>query len=324
MRRVMVLATALALGGCQRRDTPRMVVVYNPAMQVSLEAPHGWTTAAGVESGFAMQSFSPPADGEPELRVQTLAGPMPAAGNLDSLAEPYLAGQTIAAQEAIVFHGASGKAWHLSAADGSEASYLFLAAVDDRLYGLYAEGRSEAVRAHAATIEAMWASLRLEQASFFELYEREDFGLRLRRPVSWKPTQSIAHSARGGFFVAFRSPPLAVAEGGATVHATLEVTVGRAEPGLTLEGFYAERVKMLGDNYRLVRHERIREGRGIADLYATETQLASYLERTYYFVEDSRSYIFKFNVQNSVYRHLEPWMQAMAETFEPYAVPPVS
>ena len=57
--------------------------------------------------------------------------------------------------------------------------------------------------------------------------------------------------------------------------ATLEVTVNKAEPNTTVESFYSVRTELLGDYYRLVRHEVLEDVGAISTLYSVETQLAS-------------------------------------------------
>ena len=78
---------------------------------------------------------------------------------------------------------------------------------------------------------------------------------------------------------------------------------------------------MLGDNYRLVRHDPVANGKGISDLYGTETQFASYLERTFYFVHDGKGFIYKVSVQNVVYTQIEPWIEEIAKSFPPASEP---
>jgi hypothetical protein len=77
---------------------------------------------------------------------------------------------------------------------------------------------------------------------------------------------------------------------------------------------------MQGESYRLLSHDVIRQGEAISDLYFVETQLAEYLERTLYFIRGDKSYIFRFNAQNTIYRQIEPWIDEMVTTFEPREV----
>jgi hypothetical protein len=212
-------------------------------------------------------------------------------------------------------HGNAGKSWYYDSEDGAERSRLMLTPVENRLYGLYVHGETPTMEAYQSVLDAMWEGFSIEEARFFELYQRPDVGLSLSHPRSWE-RRSVLGQAGESLFVAFRSPPLLM-EDGTSIHSTLEVTVNTVEPGTTLESFYAQRIEIQGDNYRLLNHAVIRDGEGISDLYHAETQLADYPERTVYFVRGDKSYIFKFNAQNVVYHRIEEWIDEMIGTFEP-------
>jgi len=294
-----------------------MITVYNPAMRVSVPAPRGWRTELGKQAGFDMQNFTGPALDDPDqpgVVVQVLAGPRPPEASLERLAETYIQSKRILSEEPYDFLGAPARLWRFSSQDGAENYELMLAPVEARLYGIYVRGEAKTLQAYGEWIRGMRQGLGVEEPRFWTAYEKPEFGLRLRHPPSWKLTPSVSQPGKA-FFAGFRSPPLASDEGGATLHATLEVTVAETAPDMTLERFYAQRVEMLGDNYRLVDHETERQGAAICDLYAIETQLANYLEKTYYFVEGGRSYVFKFNVPNPIFHQIETWIADIAGTF---------
>lgn len=295
-----------------------MITVYNPAMRVSVPAPRGWKTELAAEAGFAMQNFTGPAVDSPDQRgvvVQVMVGPLPPDATLDRLSAAYTSAKRVSSQERYDFLGGPGGLWRFYSQDGSEAYELMLAPVGQKLYGVYVRADATTMDAYRGWIAEMREGLSVEAPEFWKAYEKPEFGLRLKHPPSWRLTPSVSQPGKA-FFVGFRSPPLAADEGGATFHATLEVTVAEVAPDATLEKFYTQRVEMLGDNYRLLEHESLGEGRAICDLYAIETQLASYLEKTYYFVEGRRSYVFKFNVPNTIYRQIERWIADIAETFQ--------
>jgi hypothetical protein len=169
--------------------------------------------------------------------------------------------------------------------------------------------------AYRSALDAMWDGFSIEEERFFETYERPDVGLYLKHPRSWERTALMGKG--DSLFVAFRSPALLLESGGTTIHATLEINVNKVdEPGSTLESFYSTRAEIQGDSYRLLSHDVIRQGDAISDLYHVETQLADFLERTIYFVRSDKSYIFKFNAQNTIYRQIEPWIEEMVATFQ--------
>ena len=307
----------LAVAGCEIRTTPALITVYNPSLKVSFPLPQGWSAdEALLQAGFHMQTFTGRSVDVPEragIRVQILGGPMPSSG-IDSVAERFRGQLAVEAERAYELEGREGKLWSFVSDDGEESSRLMLTDVDGTLYGLYVHGEARTLEAYGGAIDRMFAELSLERGEFFEAYEAPGGGFVIRHPRSWERMHAAAEAGKS-LFVSFRSAPLAVEAEGATVHATLEVTVNKAEPGMTVESFYAARTELLGDTYRLVRHEVLEEVGAVSTLYSVETQLASYLERTVYFVQDGRSFIYKFNARNQVYYAIEPWIDDIVTSF---------
>jgi hypothetical protein len=322
-----IIAAGLALAavfslGCELRTRPSLITVYNATTKVSLPVPQGWQSETAEQAGFQMQIFTGPSVDVPErpgIRAQVMAGPLPAGRAIDDIARRYTEGHTVSHEQGYSLHGFAGKSWFFVSGDGAERSQLMLTPIEDTLYGLYVRGEAPTVEAYAAAVAAMWEGFSVEEARFFEPFERADVGLALQHPRSWVRTSSLGDTGRS-FFVSFRSPPVALESGGATIHATLEINVNTVPPDTTLESFYSDRVEIQGDTYRLLEHETIREGQGISDLYHVETQLADFLERTVYFVRGDKSYIFKFNARREIYRQIEGWIDEIVGTFEPQVV----
>jgi hypothetical protein len=273
-----------------------------------------------------MQVFTGPSVDVPErpgIRAQVMVGPMPRGVDIDEVSRRYTEKHIVSHEQGYSLHGFAGKTWYFQSEHGHESSRLMLTSVDGRLYGLYVRGETPTIEAYKLAIDAMWEGFSIEEARFFERYERPDTGLFLRHPRSWERTAFLGQRGES-LFVAFRSPPLLLESGGTTIHATLEVNVNQVPENTTLESFYGERADMQAGNYRLLSHNLIRQGEAISDLYHVETQLADYLERTIYFIRGDKSYIFKFNAMNTVYRQIESWIDEMVTTFEPREVEQVS
>jgi hypothetical protein len=312
-------ATVAFLSACGGDISRTLITVYGPTLAISIPIPAGWSTEVGEQAGFAMQIFTGPSLDVPErpgIRVQVMAGPMPGGRTLDEVSRRYIDGQDVSTERGYSLHGFAGRTWYFHSKDGAEGSRLMLTPVEGTLYGIYAHGEAATVEAYDSILDAMWEGFSVERKQFFEIYVRPELSLRFGYPRSWQRTKFLGEPGKS-FFIGFRSPPLALEEGGTTVHATLEVSVNTVPGDTTLEAFYTERTELLGDNYRVVRHEKVDDGRGISDLYSTETQLASYLERTFYFVEDGKSYVYKFITHNVVYAQIEPWIEEIAKSFQP-------
>ena len=315
-RLVAVLIIALP-PACGRQGAPT-ITVYSHSLGISLPVPSGWSTEVGSQGGFLMQIFTGPSVDVPEragIRVQVMHGPMPAGSDIDQLATRYTEGQEVSGESVFALHGHEGRSWVFVSEDGEESSRLALIVIEGTLYGIYAHGESPTVEAYGPALDAMWKDVSIERVAFFEPYSRPELGLQFAYPRSWKRTSQLSEPGQS-LFVAFLSPPLAMDEAGATIHATLEVSVNTVSPETTLEAFYTQRTELLGDNYRLVRHDTLDQGQGISVLYSTETQLASYLERTFYFVDGGRSFVYKFITQTPVFYEIEPWIDEIAKSFQ--------
>ncbi len=321
----LTLASLLLVGlfmssACELRSKPALITVYNPTLLVSFPLPQGWTADEAVEqAGFHMQTFTGRSVDVPEragIRLQIMAGPMPD-GPLDEVATRYRRELQVEGEEGWVFVGYEGKSWWFVSEDGEERSRLALVDVEGTLYGLFARGEAPTMDAYRDALDRTWAGYSLERSKYFEVYEApggDVLEVHIRHPKSWERTQTVTNPGES-LFVGFRSPPLAVEEDGATVHATLEVTVNQVSPDLTVEKFYAARTETLGDTYPLLEHESMEGLSAISTLYDVETQLAEYLERTVYAVRDGKSFIYKFNCRKQVYRAIEPWIDEIVKGF---------
>lgn len=314
-------ATALAFGGaasCRTERQPPLITVYVPDIAVSLPLPQGWTSASNEQGGFRMTTFTGPSVDVPDrdgIQVQVMAGPAPAGSSLREVADRYyIGGQTVLSEEDFRLGDLEGRIWAFEFERRPQAGRLLLLEDGDRLYGVFTTGEARSVRAYGPTLDRMYSGFSLETSGYFEVYRDSVFEVEIRHPRSWTRSHVLRDSDRT-LFVGFRSAPLAVEAGGATVHATLELTIEEAAPGATLESFYSEAVESLGENYRMLRHDIFADGRGIAVLYSVETQLADYLEWVIYNLVDGRTYLYRFHCRNRLYRAVEPWFAEIADRF---------
>ncbi len=307
----------VAVAACDLRSKPPLITVYSPTLHVSFPLPRGWTADEAVEqAGFHMQTFTGRSVDVPEragIRLQIMAGPMPD-GPLDEVAARYRRELKVEGDEEYVFADHKGKSWRFVSEDGEERSRLALVDVEGTLYGLFVRGEAPTMDAYREALDQTWAGYSLEKSKYFVVYEAPGGDVLIRHPKTWERTQTVTNPGES-LFVGFRSPPLAVEKDGTTVHATLEVTVNQVAPDFTVEKFYAARTETLGDYYRLLEHESLEEVSAISTLYHVETQLAEYLERTVYAVRDGKSFIYKFNCRNQIYRAIEPWIDEIVKGF---------
>lgn len=305
----VTLGLALLTLGCEIRSTPALITVYSGPIGVSFPLPQGWSADAALEqAGFQMQTFtgrSVDVADRSGIRVQVMSGPMPDA-DIERVAERYQRELEVTSESDYALAGFPGKVWTYVSEDGDETAELMLTDVDGTLYGLYLRGETPTVEAYRPALDQMFNDFEVERGRYFDVYEAPGGDVAIHHPKSWQRTQTVANPGES-LFVGFRSPALAVERDGTTVHATLEVTVNRVGPEVTVESFYAARTETLGDTYRLLDHQVLDNG-AISTLYHVETQLADYLERTVYAVRDGKSFLFKFNARNRIYHAIEPWI----------------
>ena len=316
--RALLALPLLGALSCQGTGQPPLITVYLPGIEVSLPLPQGWTSASTEQGGYRMTTFSGPSVDVPErdgIQVQVMAGPAPGGQTLREVADQFYIGEQIVHSEQPVQVGEDeGMLWTFAWERRPQAGRLLLIESDGLLYGVFTTGVERSIQAYGPTLDRLYEEFSIESASTFDLYEEPDFNLSLRTPQSWTRSHFL-READETLLVGFRSGPLAVEGDGATVHATLEVTVQSVGPEVTLESFYSAAAAGLGENYRMLRHEILDDGRGIAVLYSLETQLADYLEWVVYNLVDGRTYLYRFHCRNTLYRNIEPWLTEIASGF---------
>ncbi len=319
LRGAAALTVLLASGSCvpDLSGPSDLITVYVPEVGVSLPLPRGWSSATDSRGGFRMATFTGPSVDIPErdgIQVQVMAGPFPAGQTLRGIADQYYIGEHDVLSESRWEHkGSEGMVWTFEWERRPQSGRLLLAAISGTLFGVYTTGEARSIIAYGSILDTVYEGFSVEALDLFDTWEDEDFGLVVPYPQSWTRSHVLKQGAES-LVVGFRSGALAVDPSGATVHATLDVTVRRALPDITLEAFYAAEMETLGDRFRMLRHETLEEG-GIAVLYAVETQLADYLEWVIYKAAGGRTYLFRFHCQNTLYQAIEPWLQEIASGF---------
>lgn len=315
---VLLLGIVALAVSCTDSAQPRLITVYLSDIAVSLPLPQGWSSASDQQGGYRMTTFSGPSVDVPErdgIQVQVMAGPAPSGQTIREVADRFYIGeQRVLSEEPFRFGGSEGFQWTFEWESRPQSGRLLLLRIEGTLYGVFTTGEARSVEAYGPTLDRMYEGFTIEKAEYFEVYRDDPLDLSVHYPRSWSRSHFLRQPG-GSLFVGFRSGALAVAGDGMTVHATLEVTVRPAEPGQTLEGFYSAAAESLGENYRMLRHDILGDGRGIAVLYALETQHADYLEWVVYNLVGGRTYLYRFHCQNRLYRAIEPWLTEIAGRF---------
>jgi len=278
---------------------------------VSLRHPSRWRGDQAEQDGVWYRYFlAPPsaAQGRSPVSVALLAGPI--AVPLETYADSYLAGNKVGSTKSEERQGVPGKSWVFSSADGMTSYRLLLLAQSGKVVGLYAQGDAEAVEKHAAALDEMWSSLTVERPDLYPVTEFKDQRASLGLPRSWRETRRFSG---GGTLVAnYVSPPLALDEGGQTVHASLAITFEAVPDSGGLEQFYEATRRRLGDNFQVRSHASFKGG--YVDTMRTETPVQVSFVKRYYFAQSGRGCSLNFEAREDVFARTSRWADYIAST----------
>src|SRR5687768_7638982 len=114
----LALAVASA-AACARRPQHPSVVYFNPEPPLTLRLPSNWTTDQVEQEGTSYRYFLAPRVGtarKPAVSTALLVEP---SGDLDQIAQRYVAGQNVSSTRDAGREGRAGKAWRFTSADGA-------------------------------------------------------------------------------------------------------------------------------------------------------------------------------------------------------------
>lgn len=313
-----LVVAAAALGSCRGRANETFITYFSGDHGLSLRHPAAWRTDQAEQDGVWYRYFLAPPTG-PQNRapvsVTLLAGVMSAP--VDTYAQSYLAGHTIASSRDEERQGVRGKSWVFASADGKTRYRLLLLAADGRVVGLYAQGDAVAVEKSQATLDEMWSSLTIERPQDYPVRSWRDFETTLGVPTSW--TQTREFSGGGTRLVQYASPPLAVDRGSQPVHASLSVTLESVPRSGDLREYYDATRAKLGENFQVSSHQGFRGG--FVDVMRTETPVnVTYIKR-FYFANAGHGCSLAFEAREDVFPRVSRWADYIASTLQ-LAPPP--
>jgi len=275
--------------------------------------PAGWTTEQAEQAGVWYRYFLGPPTGperKPAVSVTLLAGPL--SGSVDDYAQSYLAGNTLVSSREEARGPARGKSYALRSGDGARRYLLLLLQEGGRVYGFYAQGESGPFERYEPVLTEMAQSLTLERPESYPEQRNDKFAFSLRVPPSWQRTQSLSGS--GNYLVQFKSPPLAADRNGQTVHASLTATVEPIGDDGSVDAYYEQTRRKLGDAFQIATHMRWKDG--WADVMRIETPIASSRVKRFYRAADKRGYSLTFESREDVFPRVQRWYDAIAMTLK--------
>jgi hypothetical protein len=301
-----------AAGACRRSSQDLLITYFNGDYGLSVRYPASWRTDQAEQEGMWYRYFLGPPTGtqrKPAVSVTLFAGPL--SMPLDEYAQKYLAGNPPSTSRDEARAGARGKAYRFASADGTTRHSLLLLQEGPRVYGLYSQADAPLFERYLPTIDEMERSFTLERPETYPEVRNEKLRFSIRVPPSWRSTRTF--SGGGTYLTQFTSPPLA-ADRRETVHASLTLTVEPLPANATVDGFYNEAMRKLGDPFKVLSHTPWNGG--YADVLWVETPMAVSRNKRFYRMAEGRGYTLAFEARDDAYPRVAKWCDMIASTLK--------
>jgi hypothetical protein len=301
-----------AVGACRGSSQDILITYFNGDYGLSVRYPASWRTDQAEQEGMWYRYFLGPPTGtqrKPAVSVTLFAGPL--AIPLEEYAQKYLAGNPPSTSRDETRAGARGKAYRFASASGATRHSLLLLQEGPRVYGLYSQADAPLFERYLPTIDEMERSFTLERPETYPEVRHDKLRFSIRVPPSWRSSRSF--SGGGTYLTQFTSPPLA-ADRRETVHASLTLTVEPLPGNATVEGFYNEAMRKLGDPFKVLSHTPWNGG--YADVLWVETPMAVSRNKRFYRMAEGRGYTLAFEARDDAYPRVSKWCDMIASTLK--------
>ena len=299
-------------GACRGSSHDLLITYFNGDYGLSVRYPASWRTDQAEQEGMWYRYFLGPPTGtqrKPAVSVTLFAGPL--AMPLDEYAQKYLAGNPPSTSRDETRAGARGKAYRFASGGGATRHSLLLLQEGQRVYGLYSQADAPLFERYLPTIDEMERSFTFERPYTYPEVRNDKLRFSIRVPPSWRSTRTF--SGGGTYLTQFTSPPLA-ADRRETVHASLTLTVEPLPGNATVDGFYNEAMRKLGDAFKVLSHTPWKDG--YADVVWVETPMAVSRNKRFYRMAEGRGYTLAFEARDDAYPRVVKWCDMIASTLK--------
>lgn len=310
---ILAVATiAFSASACQRTDT--RIASLDPNTGVSFLRPPRWQLGSAVDATGTPYRFitAPKVAAETQPLTVTLIAPV-AAASAEAAAQAYLRGGAAAS--------ASPKArqateWSYTDSERLPSRLRLIPTGDGRFFGAWSRGAEAAMQAQARDLDAFFDSMTLEEPAKWP--EEQFAGLAVRVPPSWTRGSRLSNATHAT--MQFKSPPLAVEKGDATVHGfvtlakepipspgdqdALRKVLKERETDIAVRLDSASWPEAPGLGRPIGLYERLRSGNTLAS-----TRIARWLVAT-----SGTGVILTCESNAEVHESLLPWCERMAST----------
>jgi hypothetical protein len=285
------------------------VTYFHSEPALTLRHPPSWTARLADQEG-QRRYFESALSGAQRKTLTTTVVAAQLTGTLDQYAQSLLAGAAVPETRDETHGSAQGRRYRAASADGATRHSLLLLQEGAQAFGLHTQGQSGAFDERLSEVDAIEGSLSPEHVEAYPDHPNRDLAVALRVPDSWRSGRTL--SGGGSYLTQYLSPPLAVDEGGHTVHASLTLTVEPAPGDGTVDAFRQASRKKLGDAFALIAFKPWRDG--AQEILQTETSLTVSRSKRFYRTANGRAYGLAFEARDDVFPRVSRWCDLIAST----------
>jgi hypothetical protein len=309
--RVLFIIAALTATGCAAPDP--LLSFLDEESNVSFNHPPRWNVGFAEQSGIRYRYLTAPkVEGDTEALSVTMIAPT-AAASANLVAQAYLSGAT----DVVATPSASGEsAWTFKDSSGVSSRLHLTTAGGGRFFGAWVRGSGAAMKRYQARIDAILASLRVEDAAQWP--EERFAGMIARAPSTWTRGSRLSNSTNAT--MQFKSLPIYVERGTSTIHGFVTLSKEPVPPPGDLEAFNKMVKARASDTVALLEHHPWLELTGVdrragyVDYLRSGTTLTSTRIRRFITVKNGVGLTLSCEARADAFDRLDPWCQRMAYT----------
>ena len=306
-----VVVSTLGTSGC---TAPEPVLSFiDDESNVSFTHPPRWSVGFAEQGGIRYRYVTAPkADGDVEALSVTMIAPA-AAESVDRVAAAYLSGARDINETP---GGAATREWTFKDSSGV-ASRLRLGPADaGRFFGAWVRGSEAAMKRYSPRVDSLLGSLRVEDPTQWP--EERFAGMVARAPATW--TRGSRLSSPTLATMQFKSLPLAVEKGTATVHGFVTLSKEPVPPPGDLEAFNRAVKTRSSDTVAVMEHRPwlalsgIDRAEGYVDYMRSGNTMTATRIRRWITVKNGVGLMLSCEARVDVFDRLDPWCRRMAYT----------
>lgn len=309
--RVLVATLAIGVSGCRASDP--LLSFLDGGSSVSFTHPPGWSVGFAEHGGVRYRYLTAPKVEEDAEALSITIIPPTLAATADAVAHAYLSG----ASSIIPPNSSSGPSeWTFKDSSGIPSRLHLSSAGMGRFFGAWARGSDGAMKRYEAPLDTLLASLRVEDASRWP--EERFAGMSARAPSTWARGSRLSSATHAT--MQFKSLPLSVEKGNATIHGFITLSKGPVPAPGDLEAYNKMLKDRASDTVVLLQHRAwpwvagVDRPAGYADYLRSGTTLTSTRIRRWITVRNRIGLMFSCEARADAFDRLDPWCQRMADT----------